>query len=78
MSIVREKHADRFFTICLKLPKKVFEYAVKNDSLRYQQGLQDGKFRAAFNGKSVISDSIIKKCGLTHNRTQFTDEPLFL
>jgi hypothetical protein len=74
MSIMREKQADRFFTIQLNLPKKVFQYEVKNDALHYRQGFKGTTFKAVFNGKSVISDSIIKKYDLTRNRTQYMKE----
>jgi Family of unknown function (DUF6503) len=74
MSIVREKHADRFFTIQLDLPEKAFRYTVKNDSLHYEQGFKGDQFEAFFNGSSVIPDSIVKKYDLTRSRTQYLKE----
>jgi hypothetical protein len=74
MSIVREKQADRFFTIALDLPKKQFSYHVKTDSLRYSQSFKGDKFAISFNGKSTISEADVKKRELTQTRTQYLRE----
>jgi Family of unknown function (DUF6503) len=74
MSIVREKHADRLFTIALNVPKKQFFYQVKTDTLRYSQGLKGDKLAISLNGKSAVSEADIKKQGLTQTRTQYLKE----
>jgi hypothetical protein len=56
------------------LPKKEFHYAIKNDTLHYRQGFIGDNFKVIFNGKTTISDSIIKKYDLTRNRTQYLKE----
>lgn len=74
MSIVREKQADRFFTIALNLPKKQFSYQVKTDTLRYSQGFKADKLAISLNGKSDVSEADIKKYDLTQTRTQYLKE----
>jgi hypothetical protein len=74
MSIVREKQADRFFTIALNLPKKQFAYLVKTDTLRYSQGFKGDKFAISLNGKSIVSEADIKKYDMTQTRTQYLKE----
>ena len=74
MSIVREKQADRFFTIALNVPKKHFAYQVKTDTLNYSQGFRGNNFDVIFNGSSTISEANIKKYDLTQTRTQYMRE----
>jgi Family of unknown function (DUF6503) len=74
MSIVREKHADRFFTIILNLPKKQFFYQVKTDTLQYEQGFEEDKLAISLNGKSAVSEADIIKYDLTQTRTQYLKE----
>lgn len=74
MSIVREKQADRFFTIALDLPKKSFAYRVKTDSLNYTQGFKGNTFEVLFNNSKNISEATIKKYDLTQTRTQYLRE----
>jgi Family of unknown function (DUF6503) len=74
MSIVREKQADRFFTIALNIPKKHFAYQVKTDTLSYSQGFNADKFDVLLNNSSDISEVNIKKYDLTQTRTQYLKE----
>jgi hypothetical protein len=74
MSIVREKTADRFFTIRLNLPQKSFFYEVKNDSLQFFQGFQGGNFEVSLNGKKDLTPEEIKKHDLSQTRTQYLRE----
>ena len=74
MRIVREKQADRFFTIALNVPQKRFAYQVKTDTLNYAQGFKGNKFNVLFNGSSDISEATIKKYDLTQTRTQYLKE----
>ncbi len=74
MSIVREKQADRFFTIALNVPKKHFTYRVKTDTLNYSQGFKGNTFAVVFNNSSDISEANIKKYDLTQTRTQYLKE----
>ncbi len=74
MSIVREKQADRLFTIALNMRKKHFAYRVKTDTLNYSQGFKGAIFETLFNGSSTISEANIKKYDLTEARTQYLKE----
>jgi hypothetical protein len=74
MSIVREKQADRLFTIALNMPKKYFAYRVKTDSVRYAQGFKGTTFEAFFNNSKEIPEATIKKYDLTLTRTQYLRE----
>lgn len=74
MSIVREKAADRFFTVRLDLSKKSFYYEVKTDTLHYFQGFRGDKFDVILNRKSELTSTEIKKYDLTQARTQYLRE----
>ncbi len=74
MNIVREKVADRFFTVRLDLPKKAFSYEIKNDSLHYFQGFRGEKHEVMLNGKTELTASEIKKYDLAQTRTQYMRE----
>ncbi|MDZ7880544.1 MAG: DUF6503 family protein [Saprospiraceae bacterium] len=74
MRIVRDKHADRYFTIGLNLPKKSFFYKVKTDSVQYAQGFEKEKLVVELNGKTDISEINIKKHDLSQTRTQYLKE----
>lgn len=74
MSIVRDKHADRFFTIDLNLPKNTFYYSVKTDSISFRQGFVNNKLELKWNESNQINESQIKKYELTQARTQYLKE----
>lgn len=74
MSIVRDKHADRLFTIDLNLPKNTFYYSVKTDSISFSQGLVNNKLELKLNESLQINEAQIKKYELTQARTQYLKE----
>jgi lipopolysaccharide export LptBFGC system permease protein LptF len=74
MSIIREKQADRFFTVVLNVPKKQFAYQVKTDTLNYAQGFNGNNFEISFNKSKDIPETAIKKYDLTQTRTQYLRE----
>ncbi len=74
MSIVREKVADRFFTIHFDLPQKSFFYEVKNDSLHYRQGFRDTSHHVFLNGETMLSEQLVSRYDLGKKRTQYLRE----
>jgi hypothetical protein len=74
MSIVREKVADRVFTIHLDLRQKSFGYEVKNDSLHYKQGFRDTSHYVFLNGETTVPTPLILRYDLGKKRTQYLRE----
>jgi hypothetical protein len=74
MSIVREKTADRYFTVHLNLPQKSFVYEVKNDSLHFRQGFEGNTHQVFLNGKTHLTEAEIKQYDLGQARTQYLKE----
>jgi Family of unknown function (DUF6503) len=74
MSIIREKQADRYFTIDLNLSKKHFFYSVNTDSVSYKQGFENDKLKLYYKQNSEISEVNVKKYDLTPARTQYLRE----
>jgi hypothetical protein len=74
MSIKRDGHADRFFSIYFNRRKNHFKYLVNLDSVNYSQAFFDKKHKILINRNEVSDTAMINKYNLKPDRTKYLQE----